>query len=132
MLTPFPNLLVYAFFAPTMLRAAAAATLFYLAYQQWLRRDEIARLDHFLVGKNSWTYAASALFNLIVGGMLLFGYYTQWAALLAAAGQLYGLWLNHRHPQVVILADAAVLLLIAVCLSLLLTGAGALAYDLPL
>lgn len=132
MLNPFPQLLVFSFFAPTLLRAAAAFALFYVAYMQYRRRDEISRLHLPIVGKNSWWYAVSAAFNLGVGAMLLFGYYTQIAALVAIIAHLKGLWLNHRHPSVVILPDSTVILFLVICLSLLLTGAGAWAFDVHL
>ena len=132
MLNPFPDLLVFSFFAPTLLRIAAAFALFYIAYQQYHRRSETKQLRLPIVGRNSWWYVASITFHTILGVLLLFGFYTQIAALLATAGNLKGLWLNHRHPSVVILSDSAVVLLTVICLSLLLTGAGALAIDLPL
>jgi len=132
MLNPFPQLLDFAFFAPLLLRVAVAVVLFYVAYQQYRNRDKIAKLPLPIVGRNSWWCAVSIIFHTVVGALLLFGYYTQIAALLAIVGCIKGLWLNHRHPSVVILPNSAVILLLVICLSLLLTGAGALAIDLPL
>lgn len=126
MLNPFPQLLVFSFFAPTLLRAAVAIMLFYLAYQQWQRRDAIARV------RSAGFPAVSIAFNTIIGAGLLLGYYTQAAALLAVIGFGIGLWMNKRHPSVRILPNTTILILIIVCLSLLVSGAGALAFDLPL
>jgi hypothetical protein len=131
LLNPFPALLDYRIFAPTLLRIVAAITILYLAYAQYKRADEITQLNLPVVGKNSWWYKVSVAFNVIVGGMLFFGSFTQIAALLAIAGQLKGLWLNHRHPSVIILGDSAIFLLIAILLSLLVTGAGLFAFDIP-
>jgi len=132
MLNPFPDLLVLGFFAPTLVRIAAGCAFLYLARMQYNRREEIKQLDLPFVGKNSWWYAASATANAAIGTLLVFGVYTQFAALLATVGLFKGLWLNRRHPSVVILPNSTVLILIAICLSLLLSGAGAFAFDLPL
>ena len=103
--------------------------LFYLAYQQYARRKEIAALRPSIGA--SFTLAA-IVFNTLVGLTLVFGYYTQIGALLALLGQAYGLWANKRYPSVVILPNSTVILLIVMALSLLLSGAGAFAQDLPL
>lgn len=126
MLNPFPQLLFLGFFAPTILRAAVAIVLFYLAYHQWKRRAEISDVRH------SAFPTISIIFNVVVGAGLLLGYYTQLAALLAILGFIFGLWMNRRHPKIVILPDSTVVLLIAMCVSVLITGAGAYAMDLPL
>lgn len=106
--------------------------MFYIAYTQYQRRSEIKQLDLPIFGKNSWWFVVSALVNAVLGAMLLFGYYTQIAAILAVIVHLRGLWFNHRFPSVVILPDAAVILFIIICLSLLLSGAGAMAFDVRL
>ncbi len=128
MLNIFPGLLI-PFLAPTLLRVAAAAVLLYLAYQQYKRRKEIAALRPSTGEVFTWGAVA---FNTALGAILLFGLYTQGAALLAALGQFYGLWLNKKYPSVVILPNSTVILLIVILLSLVLSGAGAFAQDLPL
>lgn len=124
----FPALL-YPFLAPTLLRAAAALVLFYLAYRQFARRTEIAALRPALGKVFTWL---SVFFNVVLGSMLLFGYHTQVAAMLASLGQLYGLWANRRWPSVVILSNAAVVLTIVILISLIVSGPGAFGRDLPL
>lgn len=126
MLNPFPQLLVYGFYAPTLLRAAVALALFYLAYKQWRRRGEIAKV------RSKAFPTVSIIFNVIIGLGLFFGYYTQLAAILAIAGFIFGLWMNRRYPHIVIFPGLTIKLLVVMCVSLLLTGAGALAMDLPL
>lgn len=117
---------MFAFFAPTLLRVAVAGMLFYLAHQQWQRRSEITR------ARSTAFPTLSIIFNVIVGVALSVGYYTQIASLLAIVGFCIGLWLNRRHPHIVILSNTTVILLIVISFSLLLSGAGAFAYDLPL
>lgn len=126
MLNTFPQLLTYSFFAPTLLRLTVAFIVFYLAYQQWRMRVEIAHVRTFAFP------TLSIIFNVCVGGALFLGYRTQIAALLAITGFLIGLWLNRRHPHIVIVPSSTVIVLIVVCTSLIFTGAGAFAMDLPL
>ena len=126
MLNTFPQLLTYGFFAPTVLRLTVAIVLFYLAYHQWLKRTEIAKVRAFVFP------TLSIIFNLIIGIALFLGWHTQIAALLAIIGFCVGLWLNRRYPHIVILSNATVIILMVTCASLLLTGAGALAMDVPL
>lgn len=126
MFNPFPELLDWSFVAPTILRVAAALTLWYLAHQQWRRREEMARMH------TAGLPAMSAVFNLTVGVMLFFGYYTQIAAILGIVGALAGLFQNRRNPHTIVLPNSTALLLVAIYASLLLSGAGAFAFDLPL
>ena len=130
MLNPFPELLVYSFFAPTLLRVAVALAFLYIAYMQYLRRTQISALHFPIVGQNFAWFAIA--FHTIVGVALLVGYYTQVAAIVAIAGLVKGWWLNKRYPSVVIVPTSTILLLLVICLSLLLSGAGALAFDVPL
>lgn len=119
-------MLDYSFFAPTLLRITVALVLFSLAYQQWQRRSEIAHL------RSVGFPALSIIFNVVVGAALFVGYYTQPAALCAIAGFCIGLWANRRYPQVVIIPGSTVVVLIVILISILFTGAGAFAFDLPL
>ena len=49
-------------------------------------------------------------------------------ALIALKSSVWG----HRYPRYFVLSRVTSLLLLVVCISLLLSGAGALAFDLPL
>lgn len=129
MLTPFPDLLTYGAYAPTILRVVLALALFYIAYQQIKHRGKIAELK--LPVSNAFA-SLSAILHAVVGLMVLVGYYTQWAVIIVAVALITGLWLNRRYPSVVILSNGTIVVLLAVCLSLLITGAGAYAFDLPL
>lgn len=132
MLNLFPNLFTYGIFIPTLLRLAAALTLAYLAYMQYRRRNEIKHLPLPLLGKQSWWHMGPMLLNIVLAGMLFVGYYTQAAALVTLAVHLiFGLWSNRRYPEVAILPNSTVLLLLVICVSLLFLGAGAFAFDIP-
>ncbi len=132
MLNPFPDLLTFGFFAPTLLRVAAALVFAAVAYTQWQRRHELAKL-HFMFGlKGAWTvWLAVGLGGLVAVG-LFFGYYTQWAALVGALLSLKGAVWGKRYPKFFPVCRAEYILVFVICLSLLLSGAGALAFDLRL
>src|SRR6185436_3220863 len=118
MLNTFPELLSYGFFAPALLRICVALSLFYLAYMQFGRRAEIvkARIPGFP--------ALSVIFNTLVGLSITFGYYTQIAVIAAIAGFVVGIYMNYRYKHIVILPTSTIIVLIVICLSLLVTGAG--------
>jgi hypothetical protein len=126
MLNTFPQLLTYGFFAPTLLRLTVAIILFYIAYHQWSKRIEISKVRAFVFP------TLSIIFNLTIGIALFLGYHTQITALLAIIGFCIGLWLNRRYPHIVIIPSSTVIVLILICASLMFTGAGALAMDVPL
>lgn len=132
MLNTFPHLLVLGFFAPTLIRAAVALVFLYTAYIQWQRRDEIARMRFPVVGETVWAAWVAIIFSVVVGAMLLFGYYTQIAAILAALALVKFFILKKWYPRLTPLSHISILLLVVMCLSLLISGAGAFAYDLPL
>lgn len=128
---PFPDILYLWRDAPTLLRIGVASALLYLAFQQYRRRTEIASLPSKYIIEGVFVPLTVAI-NIGLGLMFLFGFYTQIASLCSLVVFSKGLWLNYRHPGVVILSNATVLLLMLMSLSLLLTGAGAFAFDVPL
>lgn len=132
MLNVFPALLDYTFFAPTLLRVAAALVFLYVAYYHLVHKDEIARTRFPIIGAGAWIVWVAVLVEILVALGLFFGAWTQVAALVGAlVGLKYSLWAG-RYPSYFILSRTASILLIVICLSLMLTGAGAMAFDVPL
>ena len=137
MLNTFPNLLVLGFFAPTLLRIAAAGVLFYLAYFYITRREEIGRAHFPIIGavgpQIAWLMATVAG---LIGAGFLFGYYTQVMALLGMLGMVKYAVYSRFYPHLMALrfplSTSTMLLFFVICISLLISGAGAFAYDLPL
>ena len=121
MLNIFPSLLIYGFFAPTVLRIAVALLSFYVVYATWHHK-----------GKHETLGWASMIANAVVGIMLLVGYFTQIAALVALLFRLASFVMPKKYRDFVPLPMSTRLIVAAICISLLLTGAGALAFDLPL
>jgi hypothetical protein len=132
MLNPFPDLLTFSFFAPTILRLATAGAFAYGAYFLWVHRMRIAERRFPLVGHAPWLGASLAVAHALLAVMLGAGYYTQIAALLGGLGTVKALFLIRRYPELFPLSRGTYVLLLIMLLSLLLTGAGALAFDLPL
>ncbi|OGC84440.1 hypothetical protein A3F55_00515 [Candidatus Adlerbacteria bacterium RIFCSPHIGHO2_12_FULL_53_18] len=132
MLNPFPDLLVLGFFAPTIVRVTVGTLFIYAGYIHWQKRESIGNIIFPIIGKGDWIAWGSILFHTAVGVMLVFGYYTQIAALLGGIGAFKGLWFAHRYREVFVYTRSTYILLAAICASLLLSGAGAFAFDLPL
>ncbi len=132
MLNTFPSMLVFGFFAPTILRIAVAGFFFYIAYDQIRRRENIANIPFSLVGKGAWIPLLTAVVYFCLGSMLLVGYYTQIAALLGILGAIKNMWLVQTRPTFIPLSMGSVFLIFIILCTLLLSGAGALALDLPL
>lgn len=133
MLNPFPQLLVFSFFAPTVLRIAAACVFFYLAYSHFGNRSAAAKELAFLTHKVA--RAVMGLYILVealAGLSLLLGYWTQIGALVGLVISLKILLIRRSFHHLAPLSRLAYVLLAVICFSLALSGAGAVAFDLPL
>ena len=114
MLSVFPELLFLSPFSAFLIRFALAAVFAYAAWHHFKAGNRIA---------NSFAVAESVLAAVIIAGA-----WTQPAALVGALMTGLWLWQEALRP----LARGTVLLSLVMCLSLLVTGAGAFALDLPL
>lgn len=133
MLSLFPSLLSYQFFAITLIRVAASLALLYVAYRYARERGEIARTRLPLVGHvPEWLTLLGALVVLCCGVLMLVGLYTQAAAIVGMIVALKLVAFARKYPHLVPLSAGAGALLFIMCLSLLFFGAGAFAFDLPL
>lgn len=133
MLNPLPGFLDYAFFAPTLLRLVAAAVFVYLAMYHFKHKQaalhEISILHPNIAGAVLSMY--TVLEGLVAFG-LFFGAYTQIAALVGMVICIKVLFLRRALHHTVPFSRSTYVVLGVVCFSLLLTGAGAFAFDLPL
>ena len=133
MLNPFPNLLMFGFFAPTLLRVAAAFVVFYVAYSLMTNRERLSEMTFPIIGHyRPWMATVSSVACGIIGFSLLLGYLTQWGALLGGVMALKQAVMPKRYAAYMPLSRGTSLLLLVICLSLLISGAGAMAQDLPL
>jgi uncharacterized membrane protein YphA (DoxX/SURF4 family) len=133
MLNPFPDLLTYGFFAPTLLRVAVALVFFLIGWRLFKTRDAVARVQLPFVGEPGiWLIYIAALIDIAVGVALLIGYGTQIAALLGAVIGLKHAWYAGRYPLISPRSRSVYILVAVICLSLMASGAGAFAMDLRL
>ncbi len=134
MLSLFPQLFDWSFFAPTLLRAAAGLFLLSLAYRH-LHNDRAAALAS--LQSKLGTMAAfgvwyMGILELCASLFLLTGFLTQFGALLSIVVSLQMLFIRRHIAGHFGHHNAVYLFLIAMSLSLLLTGPGAFAFDLSL
>lgn len=134
MLSVFPTLLTFGIFAPFVLRIAVGIFFFLRGYDH-IKGDRTAAAKEFekWAGSFSKTFmVAVAAIELAIGLALIAGFLTQIAALLGAIFALKLLWFRKGYKRFAPDPAALYWMVFAICLSLLVLGAGAFAVDLPL
>ena len=134
MLNPFPELLFLSQLGPFILRVVIGIIFLDLGIlklkgekSRWLASFEALRLrpaDLMLL--------IFASVEMVAGILLIVGLYTQWAALVMAVFVGIELGIEWKMREVLKRNLVFYLLLFTICLSLLVTGAGAFAFDIPL
>lgn len=132
MFSLFPGLLFLAPIAHALLRAAAGAVFLSLAWRHFKRRHSLAAVRFPIIGAGVWIPLFAAAVEGAIGVGLVAGAYTQGFAVLGAIAAAKGLAWKRRYPSLFLLSYEADALLLVVCLSLIMTGAGLFAVDLPL
>jgi hypothetical protein len=133
MLSLFPGLLYLAPLATTLIRVAAGLTLLYVAYDLTVARGEIASTKFLVVGRiPQWFVLFGALVIFVAAVLLVIGLYTQAAAIVGILFGLKDMIFARKYRNVMPLAASTGALLFIMSLSLLFSGAGAFAFDLPL
>jgi uncharacterized membrane protein YphA (DoxX/SURF4 family) len=117
MLNPFPELLYLTPLAPFLLRVLLGITFIYFGYERLTK---------------SKTEKSLAVVKILVGILFVIGLYTQIASLLAICILGFRLVQKIRHKAFLSAGVNYYLILFVIALSLLFTGAGAWAFDLPL
>ena len=132
MLSLFPQILFLSPLAITLLRIAAALVFFSIAYTHYQKRQELSFLDFPIVGRGTWIPMLAVVFEFAIAIALGAGVYTQLAALLGAIAALKFFVLRKHYPAFVPISRTASALLFVICIPVMVTGAGAFAFDLPL
>lgn len=134
MLNPFPTLLTYSLLAPTIIRVGIGLVMLGLGYQHLFSKRE--KLVTNLIPKwGAWTAFLVwylGLTELIIGIFILTGFLTQAAAIGGILLSLNLINWKESLPSLVPYSKIFYLLLITGFLSLLFSGAGAFAFDIPL
>lgn len=128
----FPGLFFLTPLTATLLRVAAALVFGYVVWAQLERRKEFAAFRFPLVGAGEWIVWVAVVIEAAIALALFAGLYTQPAAILAAIASLKFAYWSTRAPAFAPLARGTCFLLLVISLSLIITGAGAFAFDLPL
>mgnify|MGYP001570389592 CR=1 FL=1 len=135
MLNVFPGLLL-PFLAPTILRVVIGLVFIGLGIRTWRHAQRLANVEVPVVGSRAWVPYLAAFFEITLGLMFIAGWYTQVAALIGALGTIkyavYYKWWPHMLEKFYPISPLAAGLMGAICFSLLISGAGAFARDLPL
>lgn len=130
----FPDLLTYGFFSPFILRVVLGYIFINLGYLKLSKETERWKLffeSIHLKPVKIFTYI-SALIEIIGGIMLILGFYTQITALAFAIITFGELYVEFKVDTLLKRNLVFYLLIFAISVSLLLTGAGFMAMDLPL
>jgi len=137
MLNIFPDLLFLQLLAPFMLRIAVGVMFVWIGYS-YLFKDRVA-----VIAQISSKWPKIAKFSVLFGGtlevitgiFLIVGLYTQAAAIagaLIAVDTLFGKFFYKELDKALKYSKVFYILILIVSLSLIVSGAGAFAFDLPL
>ena len=114
MLSIFPDILFLSLYGTALIRVALAVTLAYSAWRHFEWPDITSR---FLAG-----------LEILTAALIVAGAWTQPAALVSAI--IAAIW--YFQPTSRVFPVSTIFLAFVISLSLILTGPGALAFDLPL
>ena len=118
----FPGLLAYHDFGPLVIRVLLGAALLHFGTKKLKRRGDSS-------GSNSQMYG---VVEILVGLFYIIGLFTQLAALLNSVILIIKLGFKSRAGEFLSDGINYYVLLLAMAVSLLFTGAGAYAFDMPL
>ena len=134
MLNPFPELLALSFLGPFILRVVLGLIFVDLGFLK-LRLEKgrwMASFETLGLRPTSFFVPFYALLQIVGGLLLLVGLWTQIAALLFVIFTGIELYVEWQAREILKRDMVFYLLIFAISLSLLLTGAGAYAIDIPL
>jgi len=134
MLNTFPTLLNYSWYAPLILRLVLGLILIDLGVLKWRseRADWIATFAAYKIRPAHLWVSLYGLVEIVGGLMLVIGLYTQVAALAFVLLSGIEFYIEYSEGGILKRDIVFYVLVFAIALSLLLTGAGAFARDLPL
>ncbi|MFH0804499.1 MAG: DoxX family protein [Candidatus Zambryskibacteria bacterium] len=134
MLNPFPDLLIYSLLAPFILRIVAGLIFINLGILAFKNEKErwVISLSTLSIPNPKVAVKIFGAIEIISGISLILGFYTQIAALILALVTFAEAYVEYKDPAILKRNFVFYLMLLAITLSLLLSGAGAFAIDLPL
>src|SRR5689334_23036755 len=134
MLNPFPDLLVYSLIAPLILRLVAGYVFIDLGILAF-RSEREAWINSFKALRVPNPRTAVKILGLVEmagGALLILGLWTQITVIVLGVITFAEAYLEYRAPDLLKRNIVFYVLLLGILLSLLFSGAGAFAFDLPL
>jgi uncharacterized membrane protein YphA (DoxX/SURF4 family) len=134
MLNPFPDLLMFSLLGPTILRVLVGLIFIDLGFLKFRGEKErwITSFDTLGLRPADLFVSLYALLQIIGGVLLFIGLWTQVAALAFVIFTGIELSIEWRAREILRRDLVFYLLIFAITISLLITGAGAFAIDIPL
>lgn len=134
MLNPFPDLLTYSLLAPFLLRVLAGFVFINLGAMAFKNEKErwAISLSTLRIPNPKLAVKILGIIEIAGGIMFLIGFYTQIAALILALLTFSEAYVEYKDPAILKRNFVFYIMLLVIMLSLLLSGAGAFAVDLPL
>jgi len=134
MLNTFPDLLTYSLLAPFILRVVAGLIFINLGVLAFKNEKErwIASLSVLKIPNPKLALKIFGAIEIAGGIMLILGFYTQIAALILGLLVFAETYIEYKDPLILKRNFVFYTMLLAIVLSLLLSGAGKPAFDLPL
>jgi len=132
MLSIFPQLLFLAPIASTLLRASAGLVFVYLAYVHFTNRRKAAEELSTLIGGADFICVVYSVLEAVIGFALIAGFRAQLVALVGFIVAIKVLLIRRSLKELKPLSQLSYALLAVICLSIVFTGAGIFAFDLPL
>ncbi len=134
MLNPFPTLLVFGLLAPFILRTIVGIIFLDLGILAFKGEKERWLSSFTALGIKNPLLILKIVGSLeIVGGlMLIAGFYTQVASIVLSILIFAELYIEYRDPNILKRNLVFYILILSITFSLILSGAGAFAVDIPL
>lgn len=127
--TPFPELLTFSFFAPLILRLTLGVYILAIGFSK-KHKEVIPNAEAVSQEEMSFMEIACRGLLILAGVSLIAGFYMQIGALIAAI--IFLIFLFDKKTRISpALSRLELILLFVIAISLLLTGAGAYAIDYP-
>ncbi len=134
MLNVFPELLTFGMLAPLILRVTIGFVILNLGYLK-LTKERVrweASFESLNLKPKELIVKILAFIEIAGGLALIAGFYTQVAALVFVTITFFELYIEQKEEALLVRDITFYLLMFAIALSLLFSGAGFFAFDLPL
>ncbi len=134
MLNTFPELLVYSLLAPLILRVVIGIVFIDIGFLIFKKeRDNWINTFTFLnIPKKEFCIKIFGGLHIIFGLLLVIGLYTQISALMLSIITFIEIFFEYKNSKIIKRSLVFYMLVLSITISLLLSGAGAFAFDLPL